>query len=250
MGTEEKIETVVYDHHDEKDEAPKGPSSPAQTDEAALLDSRSISVIRSNRAGLAANIILLIGFTFALWFGIYEFNGRDRETIAIVVYFLAFAFLIISGLVELSVDVFSVRTTGHGRYHSDSAVWNSFISCLFVLAGMLDIVAFVYWMRRDPDTEVQVLLVSSYVLLTMAILALYFQLRETKEQQWQIITSDKIDLVSNGLVFIISVAGVVLRHMQYPGNDFGDVTDELELALMPIFLFSSILYVTTDVMRL
>eukprot|EP00985_Skeletonema_marinoi_P022449 scaffold14338_cov176-Skeletonema_marinoi.AAC.2 len=45
-----------------------------------------------------------------VWFQIYEFNRRDRTPIAKTVYFLAFFLLVISGIVELSVDLFSIRT--------------------------------------------------------------------------------------------------------------------------------------------
>ena len=91
-----------------------------------------------NRRSFIANFILLLGYTFGLWFQVYEFQGRDRTTIAITVYFVAFVLLILSGLLELSVDIFSTRSVGHGRYHSTSYRWNRFISLLFISAGILD----------------------------------------------------------------------------------------------------------------
>eukprot|EP00985_Skeletonema_marinoi_P020292 scaffold12010_cov180-Skeletonema_marinoi.AAC.2 len=71
---------------------------------------------RIHRRSFVANLILLSGCILGVWFQIYEFNSRDRELIAITVYFLSFSLLVISGIVELSVDLFSIRTTGHGRY--------------------------------------------------------------------------------------------------------------------------------------
>lgn len=81
----------------------------------------------------------------------YEFRSRDRQLIAITVYFLGFALLVLSGIVivELSVDIFSVRMVGHGRYHSKSSLWNRAISVLFITMAILDIVSFCYWMLRD-----------------------------------------------------------------------------------------------------
>lgn len=211
----------------------------------------SLALSRASRAGLLANITLLLGYIFGLWFTIYEFNDRDRETVAIVVYFLAFALLVISGIIELSVDVFSQRTVGHGRYHSDSARWNRVISILFISAGILDIVAFVYWMRWEPDVENVVLSVSSYLLLVMSILALYFHIKDLQSESWaEAIISDKIDLMANVLVFVITVVGVVLGHMENSDIDYGNATDQMELALVSLWLFSSVLYVTTDVIRL
>lgn len=204
-----------------------------------------------NRRSFIANFILLLGYTFGLWFQVYEFQGRDRTTIAITVYFVAFVLLILSGLLELSVDIFSTRTVGHGRYHSTSERWNRFISLLFISAGILDIIGFVYWMQREPITERQVLLVSAYVLFVMAIIVIYFQIVEVKKDTWSgTLSSDKVDLVANGIVLVVTILGVVLRHTDLSSNDYGDATDRLELATVPIWLFTSILYTFTDLLRL
>ena len=216
------------------------------------VDNSTLAISRSNRAGLIANIILMLGYAFTVWFQAYEFAGRDRETVAIVVYFLGFALLVLSGCIELSVDVFSVRVVGHGRYHSESARWNISISYLFICAGVLDIVAFVYWMRREKDIEITVLLVSSYVLFTMATLVLYFQVMDVKQQSWPGTNKpDRIDLMANILFFATTVLGVVLRHMEHSQREeFGEATNRMELAMMPMLFFSSVLYVITDAMRL
>ena len=218
--------------------------------EAAAERESEIELALSKPASVA-NLVLLLGYILALWFQILDFNGRAREDTAIVVYFLAFALLITSGMIELSVDVFSNRLVGHGRYHSDSSNWNRVISSLFIVAGTLDIVAFVYWMRRDFDVEDKVLLISSYVLLIMAVPALYFQVMDIRKETWRdVIVSDRIDLGANIVVFVVSVMGVVLRHMDNSETDFGDATDKLELATVPIWLFTSVLYVATDGIRL
>ena len=127
------------------------------------------------------------------------------------------------------MDVFSVRMVGHGRYHGDSARWNRVISCLFISAG----VAFVYWMRRESEVENTVLLIGAYVLLIMAVLAFYFQIEELKQSWLEAMISDKIDLMANCLVFVITVVGVVFRHMDHSQRDFGEVTNEMELAMVP-----------------
>ena len=125
------------------------------------------------------------------------------------------------------------------------------ISFLFVTAGALDIVAFVYWLQRQKEVEIRTLLLSSYILLVMAIVVLYFQIMETKEVSWtRTILSDKIDLAANGLIFIVTVMGVVLRHMEFSPNDYGETTNRLELSTLPLWLFSSMMYASTDVLRL
>jgi hypothetical protein len=59
--------------------------------------------------GFAANIILFVGYMCNLAFSVFELEGRDRESVAVCLYFLAFAFLILSGLVELGLDIFSTE---------------------------------------------------------------------------------------------------------------------------------------------
>ena len=220
-------------------------------EERAANERRSSGETAANLAGLAANLVLMLGYALAVWFQALEFDGRARETVAVVVYFLAFALLLLSGVIELSVDVFSVRVVGHGRYHS-RARWNRVVSILFIAAGVLDIVAFVYWMRRDFDVEDVVLLISSYVLLSMAILVLGFQVQELGGQSWkESITSDMIDFLANVIVFVLSVTGVLLRHMQHsPKKAFEEsLSDRLEMATVPLWLVTSLMYVMTDVIR-
>ena len=216
---------------------------------AATTLQQSIHELRLNRQSCIANLILVAGYSFGLCFQIYEFNGRAREIIAIVVYFVAFILLILSGILEWTVDAFSKRLVCHGRYHANSAAWNTCISILFISAGILDIVAFVYWIRKEFDAEDIILLVSSYVLLVMAIVVLYFQLMEIRNTTWTgTILSDKADLVANVLVMIVTIMGVVLRHMEF--GDFGETPDRMELATVPIWLCSSIIYTSTDALRL
>lgn len=125
------------------------------------------------------------------------------------------------------------------------------ISFLFVTAGALDIVAFVYWLQRQKEVQIRTLLLSSYILLVMAIVVLYFQIMETKKVSWtRTILSDKIDLAANGLIFIVTVMGVVLRQMELSPNDYGETTNRLELSTLPLWLFSSMMYASTDVLRL
>ena len=203
-----------------------------------------------SRRAFLANVILLLGYSIGFMFQVYEFNGRDRETIAIVLYFVAFALLVLSGIIQLTVDVFGTRLVKQGRYYSGSVGWNTFISFLFISAGTLDIVAFVYWQNRQPDIEEQILLVSSYVIFIMAVLALYFQVMKIREVHWKkVIVPDKIDFIANMAVLIVAVMGVILRHMNVANVD-KDVEDKLELATFPIWVFSSMLFVTTDVIRI
>lgn len=81
--------------------------------------------------------------------------------------------------------IYSIRLVKHGRYHSGSVAWNRLISFLFISSGTMDIVAFIYWLNREPNIEDVVLLASSYVMWIMAILALYFQAMEIGDAMWR-----------------------------------------------------------------
>lgn len=225
-------------------------ASDAELDESCTtpkVEEPAPSEPRINRLALLANAVLLLGYSFNLWFQYYEYNRRDRETVAIVVYFIAFALLILSGIMELCVDAFSVRTVGHGRYHAHSASWNGVVSITFVSAGLLDVVSFIFWMEKMKGEENAVLLISAYVLFITATLALTFSVLETKKISWSgTMKPDRIDLMANGLFFVTAVMGIVLRHVQFAQAGFEEATNDMELIIVPLFLFCSILYVTAD----
>ena len=225
------------------------------------INCSSPSALLIDRAAFSANIILLFGYTFGLWFQIYEFTERAREPIAIFVYFLGFVLIVISGIIEFLIDVCSVRTVGHGRYHSGSTIWNRIISILFIAMGILDIVGFAYWIKREFETEKKVLLCSSYLLLVMAALSLFFQIKEEyKGEGTDFIDfipnglAFTMDLTSNGFVFIGAVWYVVFLHLevsdaQKDQKDFGDIPSKMELDMMILFFVSAMLYVIADWLR-
>ena len=199
-----------------------------------------------HRRSFFANLFLLTGYILAVWFQVYEFHSRDRELIAIIIYFLAFSLLIISGIAELSVDLFSsIRTVEHGRYHSKSPLWNRVISVLFITMGVLDIVAFCFWIQEKLHSEKVLLLCSGYYLLIMSILVLFFQMKEPIDN-----APDRIDFVANGLVFVDAVLNIVLRHLELSVQSSDDATSRMELAVVILFLITAVLYVSTDIFRI
>jgi hypothetical protein len=206
---------------------------------------RQPSPLQIDRAAFSANLILLLGYIFALWFQIYDFNKRAREAVAISVYFLGFALLVVSAIIELSVDIVSARTVGHGRYHSHSPVWNRIISLFFIAAMILDIVSFSYWILRKFDIEDIVLVCSAYILLIMATLAVFFQIKERIVD-----TPDTIEFFSNSMVFLNAILGVVLRHLELSEKDLDNLTNGMELSLVIVFLISTVLYILADLLRL
>mmetsp|Transcript_19033 Transcript_19033/g.27093 ORF Transcript_19033/g.27093 Transcript_19033/m.27093 type:complete len:276 (+) Transcript_19033:86-913(+) len=217
---------------------------------------RQPSPLQINRAAVSANITLLFGYTFGLWFQIYEFTGRAREKIAIAVYLVGFSLIVISGIIEFSIDICQRRTMGHGRYHSGSTIVNYIISILFIAMGILDIVGFYYWMIEDFDTENKVLLCSAYLLVIVAVLSLFFQIKQEQDEgtNFNDFIPDglgfTIDLISNGFVFIGAVWYIVFQHLEVSGQkDFGDVPDRMELQMMILFFVSAALYVIADSLR-
>ena len=161
-----------------------------------------------------------------------------------VLYFVGFILLILSGLLELSVDTLRIRTVRHGRY-SDRSNWNLFISLLFILAGVLDIIALFIiepfaWMKE------MFFLVSDYILLVMAVLIMPLH-------SWRETTiPDKIDFTANGVVLVVAILGVVFGHKELSSYDDGEAITRMGLALIPppIWILSSLMYCVADVQRM
>ena len=156
---------------------------------------------------------------------------------------MAFSLLVVSGIVELSVDIFSVRKVGHGRYCSGSPKWNRIISLLFIAVGILDIDSFCFWVKRDFDTEDIVLICSGYLLLIMSTLVFTFDYVNNAFDS----APDMTDLAANWLVFVDAILNVVQRHIL--SSSFDDATDRMELAVVIFFLISAVLYVSADLIR-
>jgi len=195
--------------------------------------------------GFAANILLFIGYSFNVVFSCYEIYGRDREPFALIAYFLAFSFIILSGLFELGVDVFSSRLIGHGRYTSED-VWNKIISFLFIAGGTFDIVAFVFWMEREFQVEKKFLFASAYSVLAMAGIVMFFQVKENDKS-----LTGRIDLFGNILVLVAAILNVIVRHLVKADNaDLEDMVDRMDFTGAPIWLVSSGFYVITDLFLL
>jgi hypothetical protein len=218
-------------------------ATPSTTQQPNNDDNKQI-----HRRSFSANLILLLGYIFAVWFQIYQFHMRDREIIAITVYFSAFSLLVFSGMLELSVDIFSFRTVGHGRYSCYSPTWNRIISLFFIAMGLMDIVAFCFWMQLDFDTEDVVLICSGYLLLIMTILVLVFQIKDSIDG-----TPDRIDLVANGLMFVFAILNVVQKHFAHYRSTTYSVdmmTERMELAVVILFLITAVMYVSADLIRI
>jgi len=107
------------------------------------------------------------------------------------------------------VDIFSVRKVGHGRYCSDSPKWNRIISLLFIAVGIVDIVSFCFWVKRDFDTEEIVLICSGYLLLIMSTLVFTFDYVNNAFDS----TPDMTDLAANWLVFVGAILNLFERQI-------------------------------------
>ncbi len=129
--------------------------------------------------------------------------------------------------------------------------------------GILDIVGFSYWIKKEFETEKKVLLCSAYLLLVMAALSLFFQMKEEFKGEGE--GTDFIDfipnglaftmdLISNGFVFIGAVWYVVFLHLevsdaQKDQKEFGDIPSKMELDMMILFFISAMLYAIADWLR-
>jgi hypothetical protein len=114
--------------------------------------------------------------------------------------------------------------------------------------GLMDIVAFCFWMQLDFDTEDVVLICSGYLLLIMTILVLVFQIKDSIDG-----TPDRIDLVANGLMFVFAILNVVQKHFAHYRSTTYSVdmmTERMELAVVILFLITAVMYVSADLIRI
>ena len=82
-GAAHKLEMPETARAGAEEEEVKPPPAPADEEEAK--SARGLALARLNRRGLLANLLLVVGYALALWFQVYEYNGEDRQTIAIAV---------------------------------------------------------------------------------------------------------------------------------------------------------------------
>lgn len=206
------------------------------SDESAQSD---IDLTRTSYVGLTSNCLLLLGYISNVVFSYYDKEGRAREPFAIFIYFLAFGILVISALTELGLDVFFTRVVRHGRY-CDSNFWNIVISLLFVLAGLFDIVAFIFWEDMQMETEKNLLFVSAYALLVMIVIVMRFTVLENRRG-----IKDMLNLVANVVVGVGVILNLLVRHFQ-KANVQEDVSKNMEFWLSIVWLLSALIYVWAD----
>ena len=224
-------------------------------DNEKVVEDTTTLLWRTLVVGFGANMILFVGYVCNLAFSVFELQNRDRESRAIVLYFFAFALLLLSGIVELGLDLFSTRVIGHGRYCDTSHKANQIISVLFLASAAMDIVAFYFWLERDFDTEDKLLFASGYTILFMATIVIYFQFVELfffQDNNNAIITTvtGRTDFCANSLVLVATILNVAKLHMESELEHLEDLNDRLEFSLAPLWLLSSVFFVITDLRML
>jgi len=208
------------------------------------------------QVGLFANLLLSLGFTLLLCFEIYDVKDRARETTSIILYFCSFSILVLSGVIEFAIDIYCVRSTGSGRYYSRSTKWNRGISLLFITAMVLNIIAITLWLKFLFQAEKICLLCSSYLFMIMSMIAIYFQIQDMLMKNWLVDTSNKLNFISNVIVVIIAILGLISSHLDISYNsttddgvDGIDTIDIIHLIVVPGGLLSALIYAIADLCR-
>lgn len=196
--------------------------------------------------GLAANMLFFFGTAIFVSFSVLELNDRDRTTAGTVTYIVAFCCFLLSGIIELVIDVYLERRIRHARY-TEKSCWNKVTSTLFILGVLLDIVAFALWDSQWFVEEHRVLYASTSTLLLTALLVLWEIGRPSNLFSN---CQDGLDGVGNVLFFIGALVSCIALYLSEPEPFENTTVGRLEFSTSVIWLVTGICFVWADVLRM
>lgn len=217
----------------------------AAGDTAKALDSL---LARLLKAGLAANLLLLVGGAMFVFFYIRErtVEWLTRDVLGDVLYVIGSSTFFLSGAVEFVIDIRWTRKFGHGRYTTNTT-FNLVISILFMLGVILDLVAFVFWRQGSEGLRKEHLTqwVSSHLWLLTAILVLC-----TNRPQY-VPFQNRMDTVANIFFLFEAVLVCCARYVSEVGDTSKNEAEiGLELGAAVLWVGNALFYIVADFVRL
>ena len=179
------------------------------------------------RADLISNICLAIGGTMFTTFFVRDLQKSGRDTIADALYFTGSMTFLISGCIQIMIDMCWVRSIRAGRYTTSKA-WNLIISTLFVWGVICDMIAFFYWRIGTPESirnERITQWVGSHLWLIAAVIVIFTNLQKSDQLE------DKIDVVANVFFLLESTMNVVARYVTDTSPSEDEMWDPTEIRL-------------------
>lgn len=213
--------------------------------------------------GLAANVCFFIGAAGFLSFSSNSLHNLCDEFFGdIATYMLGFCGFLLSGLVELYLDISYTRSQEaelrasqrgtprlRSRYYSKNYYVNIGISCLFVVGTIFDIVAFYLWRSQDFETEHYILYAAAYTWLIASIIVVwtgrYYILSFAHNH-----SIVRLDTVGNLLFFVGTIVDVFTRHIASPDEQRDPQTFRFEVTTTAFWFLNAMFYLWADATRL
>jgi len=92
--------------------------------------------------------------------------------------------------------------------------------------------------------------------MIMSMIAIYFQIQDMLMKNWLVDTSNKLNFISNVIVVIIAILGLISSHLDISYNsttddgvDGIDTIDIIHLIVVPGGLLSALIYAIADLCR-
>ncbi len=200
------------------------------------------------RVGLAANSFLFVGGFMSMVFYSRELvvEWWTRDVVGDVLYLIGFTAIFLSGALELGIDIGLTRSFGHGRYTTMTGL-NIFITVLFLLGNLGDLIAFSFWRKGKEGIQEEHLTqwVSTHIFLLTAVLVLITN--RPKFVPFQ----NQLDSVANVSFLCEALLSCCARYVSTVGDTQKNQTEmRLELASTILWMSSAFVYILADLVRL
>jgi hypothetical protein len=204
-------------------------------------------LIRLLRAGLAANVFLLIAGCMYVGFYAREIKVQwwTRDVTGDVLYLVGFSSFFISGVLELWIDVGWVRTFDHGRYTTQKRT-NIIITLMFLLGNIGDLIAFIFWRQgREGIKEEHITQwVTTHIFLLTAIIVLI------NNRPKYVPFQNGMDSLANLFFLFEALLACCARYVSTVGDTKQNIAEiHLELSAAVFWLLSAACYIVADMIR-
>ncbi len=211
------------------------------------------NLMRVLLSGTVSNLFLLVGGIFFLAFSLREiFTQSAMDAVADALYLVATIGFVGTGSIELAIDLIGARTISSGRYTSKRR-WNIFITMLFLLGVIIDLIAFTFWRTGTMDIHIERTLQwgSSHLWLVASIISLSLMFIEAGGWSGAVETTpDRFDVAGNFFFFAEAVANCVARYITDINGPMVDYTEfNFEVCASILWILNAVCFLCGDSIR-
>jgi hypothetical protein len=221
---------------------------------AQLVDSTSYRILYT---GLGANLCFYIGSVGFITFSSLELKNQGQNFPGEnTTYLLGFVGYLVSGFVELYIDLCLTNnetratTVPRSRYYNSELFVNLLISGLFILGNIFDVISFFLWHTKDWELERNMLYVAAYTWLATSMLILWTSFIRPSARVFSGHWGFRLDFAGSFLFFGGSVFDVIARHYSKPQKQQDLRVHWIELVANSLWCLNAICFLLADGVRL